>query len=289
VLRLPNGQSIRLKVRSMVGLLSLAASAVVGPEMLNAAPNLVARARYLNSERPDLTANLPTLVTPGVNDTRLLAVLGKTQLQRVLARMLDESEFLSDYGIRAISRIHHDQPYTFNLDDQIYTVKYEPAESATGLFGGNSNWRGPIWFPVNVVLIRGLVLLHQYYGDSFTVECPTGSGNQMTLVQVAREIVQRLSSIFLRNSEGHRPVFGGAERFQNDPHWRDYILFYEYFHGDNGAGIGASHQTGWTGTIAPLLRLFTQEYVTDVREFIQQRRSAVSQDAASQDEEKVTA
>jgi hypothetical protein len=198
--------------------------------------------------------------------------------------MLDEREFLSDYGIRAISRIHAEQPYTFAVDGQTYTVRYEPAESSTGLFGGNSNWRGPIWMPVNVVLIRGLVLLHQYYGDSFTVECPTGSGQQMTLIQVAQEIVRRLSSIFLRNGEGHRPVFGGAERFQSDPHWRDYLLFYEYFHGDNGAGIGASHQTGWTGAIAPLLRLFSHEYVTDVREYMQQRRSAVAQA-----EEKVTA
>jgi hypothetical protein len=251
---------MRLKLRSMVGLLSLAASAVVEPTEMEAAPNLVARARYLNRERPDLTANIPTLSTPGVNGRRLLAVLRRENLQRVLARMLDEREFLSPYGIRALSRIHQEQPYVFHVNGHSFGVGYEPAESATGLFGGNSNWRGPIWFPVNVLLIRGLLFLHRYYGDDFTVECPTGSGQQMTLFQVAEEITRRLSNIFLRNAEGRRPVFGGVERFQSDPHWRDYLLFYEYFHGDNGAGIGASHQTGWTGLIAPLLRLFSQEY-----------------------------
>jgi hypothetical protein len=260
VLQLPDGQSIRLKVRSMVGLLALAASSVLEEDELAAAPKLAARAAYLNAKRPDLTANIPTLATPGVNGRRLLAVLGWTKLERVLARMLDEREFLSAYGIRSLSRAHLEQPYTFFTNCQTYQVDYEPAESTTGLFGGNSNWRGPIWLPVNLLLMRGLLILHQYYGDEITVECPTGSGRHMTLYGVAEEIARRLSAIFLRNSDGKRPVFGGVERFQNDPHWRDYLLFYEYFHGDNGAGIGASHQTGWTGLIAPLLQLFSPEF-----------------------------
>jgi hypothetical protein len=260
LLRLPDGQAVRLKVRSMVGLLALTASSVVEQSELVTAPNLVARARFLSTERPDLTANIPTLGTPGVNGRRLLAVLGREKLQRVLARMLDEREFLSVFGLRSLSRAHLEHPYTFAVNGQIYRVDYEPAESSTGLFGGNSNWRGPIWLPVNVLIIRGLLILHQYYGDSFTVECPTGSGRQMTLYGVAQELSRRLSSIFLRNDEGRRPLFGGVERFQNDPYWRDYLHFYEYFHGDNGAGIGASHQTGWTGLIAPLIQLFSSEY-----------------------------
>jgi hypothetical protein len=249
----------------MVGLLSLAASGVVEQSTLDAAPNLVARAFYLNNERADLTSNMPTLITPGVNGRRLLAVLGREKLERVLKTMLDESEFLSPYGIRALSQIHRDQPYSFQIGGQSYGVGYEPAESSTPLFGGNSNWRGPIWLPVNAVLIRGLLNHHLYYGDSFTIECPTGSGQQMTLLQVAEEITRRISNIFLRNEEGNRPVFGGVERFQKDPNWRDYLLFYEYFHGDNGAGIGASHQTGWTGLVAPLMRLFSVEYGEEMR------------------------
>jgi hypothetical protein len=214
-----------------------------------------------------------------------LAVLSEDKLRRVLARILDEREFLSDYGIRALSQIHRDHPYSFQIDGQSYGVGYEPAESGTGLFGGNSNWRGPIWFPVNAVLVRGLVFLHGYYGENFTVECPTGSGQQMTLLQAAEEIVRRLSNIFLRNEEGHRPVFGGVERFQSDPNWRDYIWFYEYFHGDNGAGIGASHQTGWTGVIAPLIRLFTPEYIQQVRA----AASSLDEPALQTDDERVKA
>jgi hypothetical protein len=264
VLRLPDGRSMRLKLRSIVGLLSVAASAVVEQSQIDAAPNFVARARYLDSERPDLTGRMPTLSEPGVNGRRLLAALNREKLQRVLGRMLDEREFLSPYGIRALSRSHAEQPYTFEIGGNISLVGYEPAESGTPLFGGNSNWRGPIWMPVNVVLIRGLLLLHRYYGESFTVECPTGSGRQMTLFQVAEELSRRLSTLFLRNAEGRRPFNGGVERFQSDPHWRDYLLFYEYFHGDNGAGLGASHQTGWTGAIAALLRLFSREYLEDI-------------------------
>jgi hypothetical protein len=256
LLRFPDGRADRLEVRSLVGLLALCASAVVDQEDLAATPNFVARAQWLNDQRPDLTAMMPTLVTPGVEGRRLLAILDEDKLRRVLARMLDEQEFLSDYGIRSLSRFHREHPFVIEVGGQTYRVDYEPAESSTGLFGGNSNWRGPIWMPMNVLLVRGLVILHRYYGDGFTVECPTGSGRQMTLRQVAEEISRRLGRIFLRDAQGRRPVFGEAERFQSDPHWRDYLLFYEYFHGDNGAGIGASHQTGWTGLIARLMTLF---------------------------------
>jgi hypothetical protein len=184
-----------------------------------------------------------------------MALVGPEKLRRILAYMLDENEFLSPYGIRALSRYHHDHPYIFNMQGQEYRVDYLPAESNTGMFGGNSNWRGPIWMPVNVMLMRALLNYYLYYGDSFKVECPTGSGNLMNLYEVSEEINRRLTSIFLRDEEGKRPVFGGAEKFQHDPHWRDHILFYEYFHGDNGAGLGASHQTGWTGLVARMLQL----------------------------------
>jgi len=177
-------------------------------------------------------------------------------MKLLLKRMLDESEFLSDHGIRALSRYHRDHPYIFHWNGSDMRVGYEPGESTSGLFGGNSNWRGPIWFPMNVLLVRGLGNLYAYYGKDFTVECPTGSGRFMNLFEVAQEITRRLISIFLRDEQGARPVHGGARKFQSDDHWRDLILFYEYFHGDNGAGIGASHQTGWTGLVAPLMQLF---------------------------------
>jgi hypothetical protein len=192
----------------------------------------------------------------GVAGRTLLAMVNTERLRRILTRMLDESEFLSPYGIRALSRYHAQHPYIFNVGGQEYRVDYLPAESNTGMFGGNSNWRGPIWMPVNVILIRALLNFHAYYGDSFTIECPTGSGRLMNLFEVAKEIADRLARIFLRDKRGRRPVYGGTETFQTDPHWRDYILFYEYFHGDNGAGLGASHQTGWTGAVAKLIQLF---------------------------------
>jgi hypothetical protein len=180
----------------------------------------------------------------------------ETKLRRILTRMLDEQEFLGPYGIRALSRRHLENPYVFRQGEQELRVAYVPAESDTGMFGGNSNWRGPVWMPTNVLLVRALLHLYEFYGDSFKVECPTGSGRMMNLFEVAREIANRLISIFLRDANGRRPVFGGAQKFQTDPHWRDHILFYEYFHGDNGAGIGASHQTGWSGLVAPLIELF---------------------------------
>jgi hypothetical protein len=193
---------------------------------------------------------------PGVAGRRLGSILDENKLRRVLARMLDEGEFLSPYGIRSLSRHHADHPYVVHADDQEYRVSYLPAESDSRMFGGNSNWRGPIWFPLNDLIIRALLQYYLYYGDDFTVECPTGSGHLMTLYQVAEEIAHRLGAIFLRGRDGRRPVYGETRKFQEDPHWRDYLLFYEYFHGDSGAGLGASHQTGWTGVIARSLHLF---------------------------------
>jgi hypothetical protein len=192
----------------------------------------------------------------GHDGRRLLSILNKTKLQRVLRYLLDENEFLGPYGIRSLSRFHLDHPYRFWAGGQEFTVQYLPAESNNGMFGGNSNWRGPVWMPVNALIVRALLNLYAFYGNGFTVECPTGSGRQMNLFQVAEEITRRLAGTFLRNSEGRRPVYGGTAKFQDDPHWRDWILFYEYFHGDNGAGLGASHQTGWTGLVALLMDLF---------------------------------
>jgi hypothetical protein len=190
----------------------------------------------------------------------------------VLTRMLDEEEFFSPYGIRSISRYHRDHPYTFRVNGNEFGVGYLPAESDTGMFGGNSNWRGPIWFPINALFVRALLLLYSFYGDEFTVECPTGSGKMMNLFEVAGELSRRLVSIFVRNEDGQRPVFGGSEKFQNDPNWRDLLLFYEYFHGDNGAGLGASHQTGWTGNVATLIFLFG---TLDARDVLSSGRSAI--------------
>jgi hypothetical protein len=247
---------MRLKVRSLVGLLPLCATSVIPKEFLDRFPRAVQRIRQFLQKHPELVANLPSPTKPGVEERRLLAVLDETKLRRVLARMLDEERFLSPYGIRSLSRWHKDHPFTFQVHGEEYTVEYLPAESNTGMFGGNSNWRGPIWFPMNALVIRGLLQFYTYYGDSFTVECPTGSGRQMTLFEVARELANRLTKIFLKDEAGQRPVYGGTAKFHTDPHWRDHILFYEYFHGDNGAGLGASHQTGWTGLVARLIQIF---------------------------------
>jgi hypothetical protein len=194
----------------------------------------------------------------GYKGRRLLSILSKKKLEQVLKYMLDENEFLGPYGLRSLSKYHLDHPFTFWTGGQEYKVQYLPAESNTGMFGGNSNWRGPVWMPVNVLVIRALLNLYQFYGDDFKVECPTGSGKYITLYEVSKEISERLAKIFLRDETGKRPVYGGTEKFQNDPHWRDMILFYEYFHGDNGAGLGASHQTGWTGMVAVLLDVFAR-------------------------------
>jgi hypothetical protein len=201
---------------------------------------------------------------PGMEGRRLASILDETKLRRVLAKMLDENEFLSAYGIRSLSRHHADHPFVMHAGGHEYKVAYLPAESDTGMFGGNSNWRGPIWMPVNSLILRALMNYHSYYGPDFTVECPTGSGQMKNLYEVAEEIGRRLENIFLRDADGHRPVFGGAEKFQSDPHWKDCLLFYEYFHGDNGAGLGASHQTGWTGIIARSMHLFATMTAQDV-------------------------
>ena len=192
----------------------------------------------------------------GVGQRGIAAVVNPDRLRRILTRVLDENEFLSPYGIRALSRFHADHPYVFTAQGQEYRVPYLPAESDSGMFGGNSNWRGPVWMPVNALLIRALLSFYLYYGDGFKIECPTGSGTQMNLFEVAREIAGRLTRIFLRDESGRRPVYGASEKFQNDPHWKDYLLFFEYFNGDTGAGLGASHQTGWTGIVAKLIEIF---------------------------------
>ncbi len=256
VLQLPDGTAQRLKVRSMVGLLPLCAVSVFDGGLLEKYPALRERFRSFLVGRPELTAFIHDPAKLGHSGRRLAAVLDETKLRRVLARMLDEKEFLSPYGIRSLSRYHAEHPYVFHVGHDAHTVSYLPGESDSGMFGGNSNWRGPIWTPVNALIVRALLHYFQYYGKDFTVECPTGSGQQMNLYEVAEELSRRLNSIFLRSDDGRRPVHGQARKFQDDPHWRDLVLFYEYFHGDTGAGIGASHQTGWTGIVARAMHLF---------------------------------
>ena len=258
VLRLPDGSATRLKVRSIVGLLPLCAATTVDKWQRERVPRLTEqmfdRLRRMPELRDAIHATGPGHF--GVAERGMIALVNQQRLRRILTRMLDESEFLSPFGIRSLSRYHADHPYVFSTGGQEYRVGYLPAESDTGMFGGNSNWRGPIWMPVNALIIRALLHYFTYYGDNFKIECPTGSGNLMNLFEVAREIANRLSRIFLRDEAGRRPVFGGAEIFQHDVHWRDNLLFYEYFHGDNGAGIGASHQTGWTGVVANMIEIF---------------------------------
>jgi Mannosylglycerate hydrolase MGH1-like glycoside hydrolase domain len=254
VLHTPDGGRRPLRVRSLVGLIPLLAVQTIEPETLERMPGFHRRLRWFIEHRADLTGSVACMRTPGDDERRLLAILDADRLRRVLQVMLDEREFLSPYGIRAVSQIHRDRPYRLPVNGTEYEVRYEPAESSTGLFGGNSNWRGPIWFPINYLLIEALQKFAQYFGNGFTVECPTGSGQMLTLAEVAAELSRRLSRLFLRGADGRRPVFGGLETFQTDPHWRDLILFHEYFHGDNGAGIGASHQTGWTALVAKLLQ-----------------------------------
>jgi len=254
VLHTPDGRHEPLRVRSLVGLIPLLAVQTLEPEALAGMDGFHRRMQWFVQNRPDLTDSVACMRTPGRRDRRLLAILDEHQLRRVLHVMLDEREFLSPYGIRALSAVHRDRPYRLAVDGTEYRVSYEPAESSTGVFGGNSNWRGPVWFPINYLLIEALQRFHHYHGESFTVECPTGSGRMMTLGEVAADLSRRLSGIFLRGADGRRPVFGGIETFQVDPHWRDLILFHEYFHGDNGAGIGASHLTGWTALVAKLLQ-----------------------------------
>jgi hypothetical protein len=258
MLRLPDGSAQRLKVRSMVGLLPLCATTVVEPWQRELVPQVVTALRARQRQMPELLKSMhPT--GPGhlgVGERGIIALLNPERLRRILSKMLDENEFLSPYGIRSLSKFHERNPYILHVGGQEYRVDYLPAESNTGMFGGNSNWRGPVWMPVNAMIIRALQNFYLYYGDNFKIECPTGSGKMMNLFEVSKEIADRLSRIFLRNEQGQRPVYGGTEKFQSDPHWRDHILFYEYFHGDNGAGLGASHQTGWTGLVAKSIQLY---------------------------------
>jgi hypothetical protein len=273
VLRLPDGRATRLKVRSIVGLLPLCATTIIEPWQRERLPRLTVYAREWLQRMPALRETIhPTGVgNLGYAGRGIMALVRPERLRRILSRMLDENEFLSPHGIRALSRYHLDHPYSFDVHGTEYRVPYLPAESDTGLFGGNSNWRGPVWMPVNAVLIRALLHFYLYYGDSFKVECPTGSGHLMNLFEVAAEIARRLTSIFVRDESGRRPVFGGAEKFQNDPNWRDHLLFYEYFHGDNGAGIGASHQTGWSGLAGSFTHLFGQ---IDAQAFLESGKRA---------------
>ena len=254
LLHLPGGQHIPLRVRSMVGLIPLYAVETLEPAIMEKLEGFRRRLEWFVVNRPDLTANVACMQSEGMAERRLLSIVSADQLRQILTRMLDETEFLSDYGLRAVSRIHHDHPYVFNAGGAEYRVDYEPGESSTGLFGGNSNWRGPIWYPVNYLLIESLQKYHHYFGDDFKVECPTGSGQMLTLWEVAIELSRRLSRPLLRDNDGRRPVHGQTELYRDNAHWRDLVLFYEYFHGDNGSGVGASHQTGWTGLIAKLLQ-----------------------------------
>ena len=246
--------SLPIKVRSMVGLIPLFAVATIDSKLLHQLPDFKRRMQWFIDNRPDLTGDINCARTPGQGERRLLALTHRGRLKQVLEIMLDENEFLSPYGIRALSRFHAESPYVLNVHGTEHRVDYEPAESHSSLFGGNSNWRGPVWFPVNYLLIESLQKFHHYYGNNFLVECPTGSGNVMNLWQVAEELSRRMSHIFLKDEQGRRPVYGTSEKYQTDPHFRDHILFYEYFHGDNGTGVGASHQTGWTGLVAKLLQ-----------------------------------
>ena len=253
VLHLPDGKKFPMKVRSMVGLIPLFAVETLDSELIDRLPRFKHRMQWFIENRPDFSLHIETQSQDG-EVRRFLSLVNRHRLPKVLRYMLDEQEFLSPYGVRALSRYHKDHPYVFSMMGTSQSVEYQPAESTNGLFGGNSNWRGPVWFPVNYLLIESLQKFHYYLGDSFTVEYPTGSGQKRTLADVAAELSRRLTHTFLRGPDGRRPVYGGAEKFQQDPHWRDLILFYEYFHGDNGAGIGASHQTGWTGLVAKLIQ-----------------------------------
>ncbi len=258
LLRLPDGSAKRLKVRSLVGLLPLCAVTVIEKEMREKNPVAMAQIQERGRRIPELSSSIhPT--GPGhfgVAERGILALVNPERLRKILTRMLDEDEFFGPHGIRSISRFHEKHPYTLQVDGQDYRVDYLPAESNTGMFGGNSNWRGPVWMPVNIMIVRALQQYYLYYGDNFKIECPTGSGKLMNLFEVSRELSERLTSTYTRDKKGKRPVYGGSEKFQTDAHWRDYILFYEYYHGDNGAGLGASHQTGWSGVVAKLIQLY---------------------------------
>jgi hypothetical protein len=260
LLRLPDGSATKLKVRSLVGLLPLCATSIIEKVQRERVPAAMAIIRENQRRMPDLMESIhPTGVGHfGVNERGILALVNPERLKKILEKMLDENEFFGPHGIRSISKFHEEHPYVMNVDGQEYRVDYLPAESNTGMFGGNSNWRGPVWMPINIMLVRALQQFYLYYGDNFKIECPTGSGKLMNLFEVSKELSNRITSTFTRDEQERRPVYGGTEKFQTDPHWRDLILFYEYYHGDNGAGLGASHQTGWTGVVAKLIQLYGQ-------------------------------
>ncbi|MGF1542850.1 MAG: glucosidase [Pleurocapsa sp.] len=260
VLHTPHDERHRLKVRSMVGLVPLFAVEILESSILDKFPGFKKRFEWFINNRPNLERNIASLTETGSDARRLLAIVSPEKLKQILTRMLDENEFFSPYGIRSVSKFHQDFPYTFYVDGETHSVAYEPAESTSGMFGGNSNWRGPIWFPMNFLLIESLQKFHRYLGDDFKVECPTGSGNWLNLAEVAAEISRRLTRIFLRNRANHRPVHGENSLFQSNSHWQDLLLFYEYFNGDNGAGLGANHQTGWTGLVATLIQREFDDY-----------------------------
>jgi len=255
ILHLPDGHSTRLKVRSMTGLISLCANTVFISDRMDKTPHSIDLMSKFIEHHPELIKNIPHPNVPGANGNFMLCLLTDDRLRRILYRMLDENEFLSPYGIRSLSKIHDKHPCQIHMDGKTVSINYEPAE-ATGIFDGNINWRGPVWFPTNILILRALLNLYAYYGNDFKIECPTGSGKMMTLFEVSKELANRLTRIFLKGHNGRRPVYGGTEKFQTNPDWKDNILFYEYFHGDNGAGLGASHQTGWTGLVAVLLKLY---------------------------------
>ncbi|QQS50514.1 MAG: glucosidase [Bacteroidota bacterium] len=273
LLRLPDGSAKKLKVRSLVGLLPLCATSIIEKEQRDRIPEALNVIRENQRRMPELMNSIhPT--GPGyfgVNERGILALVNPNRLKRILSRMLDENEFFGPHGIRSISRFHEKNPYVLHVGGQEFRVDYLPAESNNGMFGGNSNWRGPVWMPINILLIRALQQFYLYYGDNFKVECPTGSGNMINLFEVSKELATRLSSIFTKGKDGKRPVYGGSEKFQTDPHWRDLILFYEYFHADNGAGLGASHQTGWTGLVAKIIQLYGQ---VDEKDLLKQGKAA---------------
>jgi hypothetical protein len=272
VLHLPSGEHVPLKVRSIVGLIPLYACQSLEPELLERMPSFKRRLEWFVENRPDLTENVACMMTTGRKERRLLAIPTQEQLRRILRIMLDEEEFLSPFGIRALSRIHAVQPFKLHLDGMIHSVDYQPGESTTSLFGGNSNWRGPIWMPVNYLLILALRRFYHYYGDGFKVECPSGSGRLMNLMDVSNEITRRVVSIFRRDANGERPVYGNLRKFQVDPHWRDYLQFHEYFHGDSGVGIGAAQQSGWTALVAKLIdELAEHQQTKDVKPLVANR------------------
>jgi hypothetical protein len=254
VLNLPDGRMEPLKVRSMVGLIPLFAVEVLDPELLDQLPDFAGRLHWFLNYRPDLAKLVSRWEEPGMKQRHLLSLLRGHRMKCLLRRMLDETEFLSDFGVRAISRYHLEHPYEFRANGNTMSVSYQPAESNSGLFGGNSNWRGPIWMPLNYLLIESLQKFHHYYGDDFKIECPTGSGTFMSIAEVADELSRRLSRLFLKGEDRERPVLRNHAKLAKDPNFRDYVLFHEYFHGDTGRGVGASHQTGWTGLIAKLIQ-----------------------------------